>query len=292
MVYMAQDAHNSITKLEELIANLKGRGLVNQEDEKRQRKKLVEAKEQLQGWNYVHGLITGDGAQAVWGRLHTVEETIDTWETNPTRVIVRARLNGKASLPKERLDQFNADLKDATSDEAKLGFAMELTIEAHAEDANRHSSERHWQRAVLLICVAFIVVAVGALVFQSLNPALHLLPPPTDKGSPSGFLLVFLVMLFGSLGGLIGGLYKLYIRDKEFGNTRWFDVKPVLLFANVSLGLWTAFFGVLLVSMEIIVGKYQNLAAAILLAIIFGSGQMAVTKYLDKAAAEMLSRSK
>ena len=96
-------------------------------------------------------------------------------------------------------------------------------------------------------------------------------------------------MIFGMISGTLSSLFSLYIGKTRLMDTLWFDPRPGLTFVKMAVGLWAAFLGVLAVATEAIVGIYTSIGSVILLAMIFGYSQQAVTAFMDRKVASMLS---
>ncbi len=111
---------------------------------------------------------------------------------------------------------------------------------------------------------------------------------PSEGTGVSNVALLTLIMLFGSLGGLVSAFVSLYVTDKGFRDTLWFDPRPMLTAAKVALGLWTAVVGILAVGSGLLVGTYTTLASALLLAFLFGYGQQAMTGFLDRKVGKLV----
>jgi hypothetical protein len=97
-------------------------------------------------------------------------------------------------------------------------------------------------------------------------------------------------MIFGMLGGALSALLSLYITDKQFTNTMWFDPRPALTLVKVSVGLWSAVVGVLAVGTGLVVGVYTSVASVLLLAVLFGYGQQALTKFMDRKVEDLIGQ--
>lgn len=229
--------------------------------------------------------LSGSGPKVVWGMLHEVEETIDDVDADTERLHSEAlgHLKGESAARRRSWERQYTRARG----ESRRRMARDVVHEAHISAEDRHTSELNQRRGIFVFSTVLLGLAVVVVVLQVITPA-PFLPPPQDDPDISGASILLLVMLFGGLGGLLSGLVALYLAPTTLDNTRWFDPKPTLVFAKASVGLWTAVVGVAAVGTGVIVGIYQSLPALLLLALIFGYSQQAVTTFIDKRAATML----
>jgi hypothetical protein len=246
---------------------------------------LEEAESHLAGAPRAKDALSGSGPKIVWGMLHEVEETIDDLDQDVGRLHREAigHLKRESAADKDAWERKYARARRAS----RARMARAVIHEAHIAAEDKHTSELNQRRGISVFSSVLIGVAIAVVVLQVFTPA-PFLPAPQDAPDVSGASILLLVMLFGCLGGLLSGLVALYLAPTDLDNTRWFDPKPTLVYAKASVGLWTAVIGVAAVGTGVIVGIYQNLAALLLLALMFGYSQQAVTTFIDKRAASML----
>lgn len=152
----------------------------------------------------------------------------------------------------------------------------------------QHESQRNHRRGSYAVATVLLVLAAALVVLQSV--ARHpFIPAPADVDPPPpDWLYLVSVMFFGAVGAALSGLVTLYVNTKEIPETLWFDPRPSLFVVKIVLGMWTAVIGLALVSTEAVVGNSRNFSSVILLALIFGYAQQAVTTFLDRKATQML----
>jgi hypothetical protein len=156
-----------------------------------------------------------------------------------------------------------------------------------------HESERNQQRGILGIGAGLFLAAIVTVVVQAAVPGGdRLIPLPSNGATMPSWALLAVVMLFGVLGGSMSALFSLYITDQVITNTLWFDPRPGLSLVKAVIGLWTAIVGILAVGTGVVVGIYTSLPAVLLLAFLFGYGQQAVTRFIDRKVVALVAAPK
>ncbi|WP_427174514.1 hypothetical protein [Arthrobacter sp. 92] len=246
---------------------------------------LTDAKKARDSHNPFSGITPR--ASKTWVLLQDAEQKLDELETDLDHLVERAKRHADRSL-NERLTAWQREFDTAADNARKLELARQLIREAHEADSSKHSSERNNARGLVVSSV--LVMAILAILFlvQANVPSLVILPAPTET-PVDGLPLLGLVYIFGALGGLMSGFVGLYLVGAGFTDTRWHDPRPPLMLAKVALGMATALIGCLIIGTKLLVGTYTSLAAVLLLALMFGFGQLAVTTFLDKSVKKILS---
>lgn len=229
---------------------------------------------------------TGNHVNDAWFELHEIEPGVELMRPDLDEVKRSARTHVLEHLPRRASNELAKELSSRTPDDEARAIAVEAINRAHRAAEARHEGERQRQRGVLGIATALLLVACLTLLLQAFSDDAFL-ETPSDGLAVSSKFLLGLVMLFGMLGGLVSALFSLYVTDKSFADTIWFDPRPMLTVAKVISGLWTAVIGILAVGSGLLVGVYTSLASALLLAFLFGYGQQAVTGFLDRKVVEM-----
>lgn len=281
----AREAKQSSPRLEQELKELRG-----------WHSELTERKRALEGKHAWWESLKGDKVEDTWGELHRIEVGVDGYE--PMAALLQlAEEHIEQDLPKKRADQIRQrlDSQQGQPHEQRL-TAIQAISQAHDAAAERHASERNWQRGIVVISAGALVAGPLVVIFQSVFAA-HgsIVPLPSDRPAVPAAALLALVLFFGALGGVLGALvtqYRIYEKQQVVTSTLWFDPMPALTLAKVALGMWMAFFGILLVGTGVVVGLYTSIAAMILLAFLFGFGQQAVTQFMDKKVAAMLEEKK
>lgn len=255
---------------------------------------LAERKKTLAGRHAWWESLKGDEVEDTWGELHRIEVGVDGYE--PMGVLLQlADEHIEQDLPKKRADQIRSRLESQTGQPHQQRLtALQAIREAHDAAASRHGSERNWQRGIVAISAGALAAGPLIVLVQAVIDA-AIVPLPSDAPAVPAAALLALVLFFGVLGGLLGALvtqYRIYEKQQIVASTLWFDPMPALTLAKVALGMWMAFFGILLVGTGVVVGVYTSMAAMVLLAFLFGYGQQAVTQFMDKKVASMLEEKK
>lgn len=238
--------------------------------------------------------LTGNAINESWSGLHRIEERIDrlTPDAEVGDLIEDAKRHAEYELPAREVGERKQQL-DGAADKDKKAAAVTIIHDAHVTAEERHESERNQQRGILYIAAGLLAAAVLMIVVQALVPAGdRIIPLPTSGAAMPAWAMLALVMLFGVLGGALSALVSLYMTGKKLTNTLWFDPRPALSLVKAVMGLWTAILGVLAVGTGLIVGVYTSLASVFLLAFIFGYAQQAVTRLIDRKAADIAGTDK
>jgi hypothetical protein len=282
-------ARERADRLDDEISDLRDEGIAAAKLD-RLHHELDEVREHHLGQPSRLAWLTGDPINESWSVLHRIEERIDELvpETR-TEVLVReaGRHLGQEKHDK-RTTELRLQLKSATAPEQKKRVSVETIKEMHAAAEERHESERNQQRGILYIAAGLFVAALILIIVQAALPAGDRIIPSPSGTAVGSLALLILVMLFGMLGGALSALVSLYMTSKKLTNTLWFDPRPSLTLVKVVLGLWTAVVGVLAVGTGVVTGIYQSLAAVLLLALIFGYAQQAVTGFIDRKVASIV----
>lgn len=281
----SRDATRSSPRLQQELQELRG-----------WHSELTERKRTLDGKHAWWESLKGDKVEDTWGELHRIEVGVDAYEPMAALLqLVDEHID--QDLPKKRADQIRKLLssQEGQPQEQRL-TALHAIREAHDAAAERHASERNWQRGIVVISAGALLAGPLIVVFQAIFAANgSIVPFPSDRPDVPAAALLALVLFFGVLGGVLGALvtqYRIYEKQQIVTSTLWFDPMPALTLAKVALGMWMAFFGILLVGTGVVVGLYTSIAAMILLAFLFGYGQQAVTQFMDKKVASMLEEKK
>lgn len=229
---------------------------------------------------------TGNQVNDAWFDLHEIEAGIERLRPDLDVVVTRAKDHVRRELPKAQYQELTSRVDAATDTHDRRLVALDLINLAHRAAESRHEGERQRQRGVLVISGFMLLVALVTLVLQAFSKE-PFVEPPSGGTTVSSRLLLVLVMLFGLLGGLVSAMLSLYVGAKSFPDTTWFDPRPMLTTAKAVVGIWTAVIGVLAVGSGLLVGTYNTLASALLLAFLFGYGQQALTGFLDRRLLEM-----
>lgn len=225
---------------------------------------------------------TGARAEDAWLQLHLIEEEIEDFN-KVEEVILHARKHVETDADANK--KLTEQLHDLADTESKRSVAIHAIRSSHERSHQKHIDERQRLRAMAMFAGGLTLAAVATFVLQVAKYDAHpfLVLPKDATGATVGIgagSLVLVVMLFGAIGGAFSGLTSLYLTAKAVNDTMWFDPRPMLAITKVVMGLWTGFFGVLMVGTGLVVGVYTSVPSAIILAFLFGYGQQAVTGVL------------
>jgi hypothetical protein len=230
-------------------------------------------------------LWTGDNRSHTWDEIHRFEVRLEELE-RLGEVVDDARHHAQSALGEDRLEEFEEALK---RERWRLGLrrkhlALGVIREANAASAMRHEAEQQQQRGIVALASLLMLGAVITAFLQwRVFPTSPLIPRPEEKGfGLSNWATLGLVMFFGMIGGGFSALMALYVTNKTYTDTYWYDPRPALALMKISVGVWSAVVGVLGVGTGLVVGAYKSFASLVVLAFLFGYGQQLITGLIDK----------
>jgi hypothetical protein len=131
--------------------------------------------------------------------------------------------------------------------------------------------------------LTFVVLIVGA---QHLLHDNRFLKPPGDWAGPAWVYLV-VVMLFGAVGALFTAIPAISKIPSDYGP---FNLPLQQALLKIVFGPLVAVVGLFILSADALqLGMPHTWAGILLLAVVFGAGQQAVTRYVDQRAGEILT---
>jgi hypothetical protein len=235
----------------------------------------------------------GTEIERAWARLREVEErTVDLLPDAELPARATEAL-GSASLylspddkRQKRLQGLLADPSHTNA--ADLRPSIVGVLRASHESSDRGNQEARYLRNRLIlasgICLFFSALI---LLAQRLFKDNHFLALPDDNFKDSPWQYLFLVMFFGSVGALftaIPAMSRVPLDHSPFN----LPLQQGLL--KMVLGPLVAVVGLLILDADVLHGGSSNtLIGNLLLSIVFGAGQHAVTRYVDQRANEILT---
>ncbi|WP_157557548.1 hypothetical protein [Intrasporangium oryzae] len=277
-------ARNRAALLEDDMATLEHAGVAIPPELKTQAAKLREQHhldERLPVGRRMSERLGGAEINLTWDDLHRLELALEGLK-QPKEVVDDAKRHAKAEFGTDEWKQFLIDLQKDPDAEARKKVGLRTIRTAHAVAEAKHEGERQQERGILEIAAGLVLAGIATVLIQALAfPDERLIPQPAQPTAAAGWAVLCLVMLFGMLGGSFSALISLYVTNKTFTNTFWFDPRPSLTVMKIASGLWTAVIGVIAVGSGVVVGTYTSIASLILLAFLFGYGQQAVTVFMD-----------
>jgi hypothetical protein len=237
--------------------------------------------------------LTGDAVNESWNRLHRIEEHVAELWKDENRIVAEAEKHLHSGLPRKVEAELQQKLDTAAQNGKRKKVALDVIREVHRAVEIRHESERNTQRGIVALAAALFAMGILAVALQATAfSSVRLVPLPADGSAVAAWALLAVIMLFGMLGGVVSALVSLYVTNRQFTDTLWYDPRPALTLVKVTLGMWTAVVGVLAVATGDLVGSYSSMAALLLLAFVFGYGQHAVTMFIDRRVGALLEEKK
>lgn len=246
---------------------------------------------------------TGSRIEAVWRELRLAEEAF-------LRGVGDADLRVQASVALQHgsqyLDQSNAHVLDLAKQLEELGSSggtpppekllavrkqsVQVLIEAHEASGKDHRTLRSVGRQVLGTVWILFALAVMLLIAASQLDWEFLPPVSTGSSNVSGWQVVALAMTSGMAGAMFTAIPSVsLIPDKK----RPFN--PIWRQAGlkVAIGAWSGLIGLLSVTAglgngaagtAVSSGNTTSVAGFIMVAALFGAGQEAVSRFVDRKA--------
>lgn len=235
----------------------------------------------------------GTEIERAWARLREVEErTVDLLPdaeltARGTEALACASLH--LDSDDKRQKRMQALLADSShTNAADLRPSIIGVLRASHDNSGRSNQEaRYLRNRLLLASGVCLFVSAMVLLTQWLFSDDHFLtlPAGTFKGSPWHYL--FLVMLFGSVGALFTGIPAM---SKVPSDHSPFNLPLQQGLLKMVLGPLVAVVGLLILDADVLhVGSSNTLIGNLFLAVVFGAGQHAVTRYVDQRANEILT---
>ncbi len=239
----------------------------------------------------------GTEIERAWARLREVEErTVDLLPVEELRSRAAEAL-GHADFYLKRDDQRQKHLEALLADSSKtisskadvaaLRSCIVDVLRGSHENADRSNQEARYLRNRLIlasaVCLFFaLVIVVGQLALKS-EPFLTL-PAGSFRSSPWQYLL--LVMFSGAIGALFTAIPAM---SKVPSDHSPFNLPLQQGLLKMFLGPLVAVVGLLILGADVVhIATPNKLIGSLFLAIVFGAGQQAVTRYVDQRASEIL----
>ncbi len=240
----------------------------------------------------------GTEIERAWARLREVEErTVDLLpaEELPSRA---AEALGHADFYLRRDDKRQKNLEALLADSSKtissdadvaaLRSCIVDVLRASHENADRSNQEARYLRNRLIlasgVCLFFAVAIVVAQLPLKSDPFLTL---PAGRFSSSPWQYLLLVMFSGAVGALFTAIPAM---SKVPSDHSPFNLPLQQALLKMFLGPLVAVVGLLILGADVLhIATPNTLIGSLLLAIVFGAGQQAVTRYVDQRASEILT---
>ncbi|OBC15088.1 hypothetical protein A5784_28960 [Mycobacterium sp. 852013-50091_SCH5140682] len=233
----------------------------------------------------------GTEIERAWSRLREVDERmIGLVDATALPVYAaRAAQRGHAYLDAadpqlQQLDKLRNEPRPAEAELRSSAAEVLRTAHAKADHANR---EARYLRNRLLIASVFCVVFAAVIVAAQAHVPTVDFVVPHDDWHASAWVCLGVVMLFGAVGALFTAIPAVSNIPTNFGP---FNLPLQQGLLKIAFGPLVAVVGIALLGNGIGPMKPpQTVPDLLLMAVIFGAGQHAVTRYVDKRAGQILT---
>jgi hypothetical protein len=238
----------------------------------------------------------GTEVERAWARLREVQERIvelvpdNELPVYATHAAQRGHAHLDAHDPRlqhlEELRQ-HADVSDPSRSRDELRCAIVAVLRASHGITDCANREARFLRNRLLIASAFCVLFAAAIVgVQSQLEAVKFMEQ-TAGWPGSGWSYLGVVMLFGAVGSLFTAIPAVSNIPSNFGP---FNLPLQQGLLKIAFGPLVAVIGLAVLSSEIVpVTPPETLSSLLLMAVVLGAGQHAVTRYVDQRAEQILT---
>ena len=229
------------------------------------------------------------GKADAWAAIHDAELGLQAVRDLPSQVR-EAVEHAHRDLPAKVAAQKFRELERESDPTRQAAAALDLVKESHSASSRRLEALPGRTRLLWTLTIAATLAAVGAIWAQA-NVADPFLPPPRlaagAQVDASPAVLLTLVAGSGAIGGLLQAITT-FLGRRGMADVRWFDPKPAQAALKVAAGAWFGVIGVLAVATGFLVAEYTSMGAMLLLGIVFGFGQKALTGRLDRDVGKIL----
>lgn len=233
----------------------------------------------------------GTEIERAWSRLREVDERmVELVDAAALPVYAaRAAQRGHAYLDAAdpQLQQLDKLREQPNPSEAQLRISTAEVLRAAHAKADHANREARYLRNRLLIATVFCIVFAGAtLVTQALVQSVNFVDKSADWHA-AGWICLGVVMLFGAIGALFTAIPAVSNIPTNFGP---FNLPLQQGLLKIAFGPLVAVVGLALLGNGVGPMKPpQTVPDLLLMAVIFGAGQHAVTRYVDKRAGQILT---
>ena len=232
---------------------------------------------------------SGSVVEQCWGAAQTGEEHLDRYEPDEVLLVrAQAHVEREGKLSRELGVHGKKLLDPKLTPEMRREVALQAISASHRASTLRHRRERRSRNGALILAAVLLLFAVVVAIVQATTQATIIGMPDTSL-SPGALLP--LVMLAGAVGGAIGAM-ALYTTGRQLPVGDQYDMRIPRAVAKLAVGLWTGAAGVWMVSSSLIDAKYTSVGAALLLALMFGFAQEALTRFFDRHVRQLLEPAK
>jgi hypothetical protein len=233
----------------------------------------------------------GSEVELAWSNLHEAEAQITEHTTEPTALQAEARaslVQARHFVPHD--DQNATKLKElvmagSTGDDVRATASAVLRA-ANVESDQQHKEARALRNRILRVTLMLVALAGVLVVLQWRLPSASMISAPKGVKNVPAWALLLMVMALGCLGGFLTAIPAVTRTPRTRSP---FNVSLQQTLLKLVLGALTAVVGVMIVGSVMVSNGLQSVASMLVLAVAFGSGQQAVTGFVDQYAKKILT---
>jgi hypothetical protein len=162
---------------------------------------------------------------------------------------------------------------------------QEVLRRSFAHSNTFHAAARGFRNRLLITSGIVVLVVVALIVLQATLPEAKMFELPSDSTDLSRWTALLLIMLFGSVGALITAIPAM-AAVPQVRSPYNFPLQQALV--KIVVGSLSAVVGVVTIGNPGVATGFASLEAVLGIAIVFGAGQQAVTRFLDKRAGKII----
>jgi hypothetical protein len=214
-------------------------------------------------------------------RQHLEALLVDAWHAVPVTMAsaLRSSTTNFFRAP-------HAQALTATMASALRSSIVDVLRASHAQADRNNQQARYLRNRLIIASAVSVLFAVLIVLAQWWMRDIPFLAAPIHwPGSAWSYILV--VMLFGAIGALITAIQAISNIPLDSGP---FNLPLQQALLKLVLGPLVALIGLLILDTDVLqIGMPKSWAGVLVLAIVFGAGQQAVTRYVDQRASEVLT---
>jgi hypothetical protein len=231
----------------------------------------------------------GTEIERAWARLREVEERMVDLLPDEELLARAAEALAHADFylggddrRRQHLEELQKTGVSSTSTGALRLSIVDVLRASHAQADRHHQEARYLRNRLILASVFSLLFAVLIVLAQWWLHDIPILPSPNDWRG------LMVVMLFGAIGALFTAIPAISKIPSDYGP---FNLPLQQALLKLILGPLVAVIGFLILGAEVLqFGTPKTWTGTLLLAVVFGAGQQAVTRYVDQRASEILTQ--
>lgn len=238
----------------------------------------------------------GTEVERAWARLREVEQRMtDLLPDDDLRArAARASAHGSYYLDADdqrlqHLAQLRAETANLTPPNVPAGLRpsiIEVLRASHAQADHANQEARYLRNRLLTASALSVLFGALIVVAQGWLPHIEFLGRPDDWHA-SSWIYLLIVMLFGGVGALFTAIPTVSKIPSDYGP---FNLPMQQALLKIVFGPLVAVIGLTIVGTQVLqLSAPKTWPGMMLLAVVFGAGQHAVTRYVDQRAGEILT---